>query len=224
MCAEVKESQCEDRRSALIENHPHQRRREDQNTKHPPQPIEIRPRIGELRDPQHDQSDRNQQRDWVVHPVHRPEHHEQREDFDRRMQPMKEGAAIEVQLNRHQTRPFTHATNSSVVSASVPKRRLSSVISGARNDDDRSRSSCMKNSRTLPSKIFAPLRISTTRRTYSATSHGVCVMITIAIPLRLRSRTSAIMRSCSRWSRPVVGSSSISIRGRSTSTLATARR
>ena len=44
----------------------------------------------------------------------------------------------------------------------------------------------MKKSRTGPSKSLRPVRIRMTRRAYSATSHGVCVIITIATPERVQ--------------------------------------
>src|SRR5208282_1837468 len=179
------------------DKHPRDGGRGDYDDEQPSERIEIRPRAGQHRQREQDHAQRYEG-DRIVHPVDRPENHEQREDLDRRMQPMNEARAVDVAINRHQAWRWTQFTNSSTLSVLAPKRRPSAATSGGLNDALSSISSCAKNSRTGPSKSFLPRRIRTTRRAYSATSHGVCVIITIAIPERLRSAIRLIIRRCSR--------------------------
>src|SRR5581483_6895070 len=195
--AQMEQRKVNQRRPLAVENHPRERGEENDQDEEPAQPVEVGPRSRDLRQREHQQPQR-QQRQRMVDPVHRPEHHEQRENLDRRMEPMDEGAAVDIQEDRHQPCARSQAASSSGVSATAPKRRASSVTSGGRKDEEASSSSRVKNSRTPPSYSLRPRRISTTRRAYSATNHGVCVMITIAIPSRLSRLIRPIMRRCSR--------------------------
>src|SRR5262249_17561081 len=147
--------------------------------------------------PQHEDPKR-QQCNRIVDPVHRPEHHEQRDNFYSRVQPMHEGVAVKIEINRHQARSLIQSTRDWGVRARVPSLRARRVTGGARKEERARSSSWAKKSSTAPSKSLRALRINTTRFAYSATSHGVCVIITIAMPFRLSSCTSAIIRRCSR--------------------------
>src|SRR5215469_13211672 len=138
------------RRSLSVENHPRQGRRQDDQNEKPAQAIKIWPRTRDVNQRDHHQTQR-QQREWIVHPVNRPEHDEQREDLHRRMQPVNEGSAVDIKINRHQRGAPSAFTNSSGLSALIPKRRPSNVTSGARNDELSSNSSRSKNPRTGPS-------------------------------------------------------------------------
>ena len=71
-----------------------------------------------------------------------------------------------------------------------------------------------RSSSTVPRAMMRPLRMMLMRSHISSATSSVCVLIRMATPFSLMRRNTALMRRAPRGSRPTIGSSTSTARGR----------
>ena len=135
--ARMDNPEIDDGSAAPIGNHPGDRRRQNNQDEKPSEAINILARANRGGDDQLGDDERHQ-RQRIIDPVNRPERRKERENLQRRMQPMHDRsrgryrATFSSRVVLAATRPAR-----SGLSARVPKRRPRAVTSGGLNDERR---------------------------------------------------------------------------------------